>query len=92
MKNLNASKPSEHAPPGEKLSKGLGGNIGCRDKDFFMVSEGFPNNVTTSGQQNNIREKPSVILYTYINHHAGTPKLQIKEHSLVSLGVQYNLT
>ena len=37
-----------------------------------MVSKGFPN-VTTSGQQYNIGEKPSVILYTYINHHAGTP-------------------
>ena len=80
MKNLNASKPSEHAPSGKKMSKGLGRNIGCRDKNFFMVSKGFPN-ATISGQQYNIREKPSVILYTYINHHAGTPKPQIKEHS-----------
>ena len=41
-----------------------------------MVSKWFPN-VTTSGQQYNIGEKPSVILYnTYINHHAGTPKPQ----------------
>ena len=40
-----------------------------------MVSNGFPN-VTTSGQQYNIGEKPSVILYTYINLHAGTPKPQ----------------
>ena len=31
-KNLNASKPSEHPPSGEKLSKYLGGDIGCRDK------------------------------------------------------------
>ena len=31
-----------------------------------MVSKGFPN-VTTSGRQYNIAEKPSVILYTYIN-------------------------
>ena len=31
-KNLNASKPSEHPPSGEKMSEGLGGNIGCRDK------------------------------------------------------------
>ena len=30
-----------------------------------MVSKGFPN-VTTSGRQYNIGEKPSVILYTYI--------------------------
>ena len=40
-----------------------------------MVSKGFPN-VTTSGQQYNIGEKPSVILYTYINLHAGKPKPQ----------------
>ena len=40
-----------------------------------MVSNGFPN-VTTSGQQYNIGEKPSVILYAYINVHAGTPNPQ----------------
>ena len=56
------------------MSKGLGGNIGCR-QNLFMVSKGFPN-VTTSGRQYNIGEKPSVILYTYINLHAGTPKPQ----------------
>ena len=28
----NASKPSEHPPSGESMSKGLGGNIGCRDE------------------------------------------------------------
>ena len=44
-----------------------------------MVSKGFPN-VTTSGRQYNIGEKPSVILYTYINLHAGTPK----PHSFLS--------
>ena len=42
-------------------------------QNLFMVSKGFPN-VTTSGRQYNIGEKPSVILYTYINLHAGTPK------------------
>ena len=32
-KNLNAFKPFEHPPSGEKVSiKGLGGNIGCRDE------------------------------------------------------------
>ena len=40
-----------------------------------MVSKGFPN-VTTSGRQYNFGEKPSVILYTYINLHTGTPKPQ----------------
>ena len=28
----------------------------------------------TLGEQYNIGEKPTVILYTYINHHVGTPK------------------
>ena len=38
-----------------------------RQKKLFMVSNGFPN-VTTSGQQYNIGEKPSVtLLYTYVN-------------------------
>ena len=32
-KILNASKPSEHPPSGEKLSKDLDGNIVCRDKN-----------------------------------------------------------
>ena len=30
----------------------------------------------TLGQQYNIGEKPTVILYTYINRHAGTPEKQ----------------
>ena len=33
--NMNASKPSYQ-------SKGLGGNIGCRDKNPYMVLKGFP--------------------------------------------------
>ena len=28
----------------------------------------------TLGQQYNVGEKPTVILYTYVNHHARTPK------------------
>ena len=38
-----------------------------------MVLKGFPNGVRL-GQQYNIGEKPTVTLYTYINHHVGTPK------------------
>ena len=30
--------------------------------------------VVTLGQQYNVGEKPTVILYTYINRHAETPK------------------
>ena len=37
--NMNASKPSDQ-------SKGLGGNIDCRDKNLYMVLKGFPNVVT----------------------------------------------
>ena len=52
-----------------------------------MVSKGFPN-VITSGRQYNIGEKPSVILYTYINLHAETPKphpfnLRVLDYSVV---------
>ena len=31
---------------------------------------------TTLGQQYNVGEKPTVILYIYINRHAGTPENQ----------------
>ena len=75
-KNPNASNPSEHPPSGEKMSKGLGaGNIGCRDKTSSWYQTGSPMEIPL-GQQYNIGEKPSVILHTYINLHAGTPKLQ----------------
>ena len=33
----------------------------------------------TLGQQYNVGEKPTVILYTYINHHAGIPEKQLKQ-------------
>ena len=51
-----------------------------------MVSKGF-HSVATSGQQYNIGERLTVILYTYINRHAGTPKPQ--SWNIVSLGVQH---
>ena len=38
-----------------------------------MVLKGFPN-VVTYGQQYNIGEKPTVILYTNIHYHVGTSK------------------
>ena len=38
----------------------------------------------TSGQQYNIGEKPTVILYTYINRHAGTPEKQRRKNSTSS--------
>ena len=35
--------------------------------------------VVTLGQQYDVGEKPVVVLYTYINRHAGTPKKQQKQ-------------
>ena len=37
--------------------------------------------VVTLGQQYNIGEKPTVILYSYINRHAGTPDKQRRQNS-----------
>ena len=42
-----------------------------------MVVKDFPNNVISWGQYN-FGEKPSVILYTNIIHHVGTPKQKNK--------------
>ena len=36
--------------------------------------------VVTLGQQYNTGEKPTVILYTYINRHAGTPDKNETKH------------
>ena len=36
--------------------------------------------VTFLGQQYNTGEKPTVILYTYINRHAGTPDKKQKQN------------
>ena len=41
--------------------------------------------VVTMGQQHNVGEKPTVMLYTYINRHAGTLEKQQKQiHSSTS--------
>ena len=37
--------------------------------------------VVTLGQQYDIGEKPTVILYSYINRHAGTPDKQRRQNS-----------
>ena len=41
--------------------------------------------VVTLGQQYNVGEKPTVILYTYINRHAGTPEKQQQQKNVVHL-------
>ena len=35
-----------------------------------------PMEITLLGERYNVGEKPTVILYTYINRHAGTPEKQ----------------
>ena len=55
------------------MLKRLGGIIGCKDKTSSWHSTGFPSG-SNMGQQYDVGEKPTVILYTYINPHAGTPK------------------
>ena len=40
--------------------------------------------VVTLGQQYNIGEKPTVILYTYINRHAGTQKKKQRKQNSTS--------
>ena len=42
----------------------------------------------TLGQQYNVGEKPTVILYTYINRHAGTPEIIICYY----MGYKYKAT
>ena len=37
----------------------------------------------TLGQQHNIREEPTVILYTYINRHAGHQKASTNRNNVV---------
>ena len=45
--------------------------------------------VVTLGQQYNIGEKPTVILYTYINRHAGTPDKNSKNKKVVVITYCY---
>ena len=53
-----------------------------------MALKGFPNGVT-QGQQQNIGEKPTVTLYTYINHHVGTPKQKQTSYYTIFLGKEF---
>ena len=55
------------------MSKSLGGIIGCKYKTFVAFKRVPLCMVVTLGQQYNVGEKPTVILYTDINRHAGTP-------------------
>ena len=73
-KNQNAPRPSEHPlVRGGEMSKRLGGIIGCKYKTSSWYLNGFPDGTVVTY---NVGEKPTVILYTYNNRHAGTPEKQ----------------
>ena len=60
---------------GGEMSKRLGGIKGCKIQNLFMAFKRVPRMQITLGQQYNVGEKPTVILYIiYINRHAGTPE------------------
>ena len=45
--------------------------------------------VVISGQHNNVGEKPTVILYIYINRHAGTPHAKQKQTETMCVIIIY---
>ena len=49
------------------------------EKPLHGIKPGSPM-VVTLGQQYNVGEKPTVILYTYINHHAQPPIITQHNH------------
>ena len=72
-------RPSEHPPVrGGEMSKRLDGIKGCKIQNLFMAFKRVPPSmeITLLGQQYNVGEKPTVILYIYINRDAGTPVKQ----------------
>ena len=69
-KTLNASRPVM-----TKNVKTFRWDRRLHIQNLFMAFETSSPMVVTLGQQYNVGEKPTVILYTYtyINRHAGTP-------------------
>ena len=74
-KNLNASEPSEHPPQVEECLKVQVGKLAVETKTLHGIKR-VPQCNYIGSTEYNIGEKPSVLLYTYINLHAGTPKPQ----------------
>ena len=69
-------RPSEHPP----VREGKCQNVQVRSKaantkPFHGIKTDSPMEITL-GRQYNVGEKPTVILYIYINRHAGTPEKQ----------------
>ena len=65
------------SPPPQSLnlsSKRLDGITGCKYKTSSWHLNGFPDGNNIGSTVYNVGEKPTGILYTYINRHAGTPE------------------
>ena len=57
---------------------------GYKYKATTWYLTGFPTELAvTLGQQYNVGEKPTVVLYTYINHHAQPPIIPQHNHSKI---------
>ena len=83
------------------MSKRLGGIIGCKYKTSSWHLNGFPDvsnigstvthhgiqtgSVVTLDQQYNVGERPTVILYSYINCYTRPPKATIKRFCICNL-------
>ena len=58
-------------------------------QNLFMAFKRGSSMVVTLGQQYNVGEKPTVILYTYINHHAGRLEKQQKQKQCSTSIIKY---
>ena len=73
QENLNASRPSEYPPVrGENVKTFRWDHRLQIIQTSSWHLNGFPDGSNIVGSTNNTGEKPTVILYTYINRHAGT--------------------
>ena len=72
-KNLNASQPYEHPIQAFRWKHRR------PRQDLFMTFNYIHSPMVVAlGQQYNVGEKPTIILYAYINRHADTPKEETK--------------
>ena len=86
-KNLNVPRPSEHPPVRGENVEAFRWDHRLQIQNVFMAFKRVPRciMVVTLGQQYNVGEKPTAILYTYINRHAGTPtKSKNKTETMLS--------
>ena len=74
-KNLNASRPPESQSEGKNAKTFRWDHIyyAANTKLLHGIQTSSSPMVVTLGQQYNVGEKPTVMLYTYMNPHAGTP-------------------